>query len=107
MATSEKQNETQVLEGKIFAVLSYISIFCIIPLIFKKENNFVLSHAKQGLVLFVAEVAVFVISVIIEIIFRPFIFVLGILSLWGMIEALRGQYVKLPLISDIADKITL
>ena len=56
----------EILEGKIFAVLAYLSILCIIPLIFKKDNAFVLAHAKQGLVLFVSEVAVFVGSIILS-----------------------------------------
>lgn len=97
----------EVLEGKIFAILSYLSILCIIPLVFKKDNQFALSHGKQGLVLFVGEVAVFIVSVLFEWIFRPFIFIFGVLSLWGLIWALKGEYVKLPVISNIADKITL
>ncbi len=103
----EKYQEKQVLEGKIFAVLSYLSILCIIPLVLKKDNPFALFHAKQGLVLFVMEVAVFIASVVLEWILRPSVFLFGILSLWGIIEALRGRDLKLPVISEIADRITL
>lgn len=107
MAKSEQINDKQVMEGKIFAVLSYLSILCIIPLVLKRDNPFVLSHGKQGLVLFIGEVAVFVVSVILEWILRPSIFVFGVFSLWGIMEALKGQYVRMPVVSDIADKITL
>ncbi len=107
MDRHEKFSEKLVLEGKIFAFLSYLSILCIIPLVFKKDNDFVLSHSKQGLVLFIAQVAVFIISVIFDWLFRPLTFIIGILSLWGMIEVLQGKYVRLPVISDIADRITL
>ena len=107
MDKAEKYHEKQILEGKIFAILSYLSILCIIPLVFKKDNPFALSHAKQGLVLFVMEVAVFIVSVIFEGIFRPLIFIFGILSLWGIVEALRGHDLRLPVISEIADRITL
>lgn len=107
MEKPEKLNDQQVMEGKIFAILSYLSIFCIIPLVLKRDNRFVLSHGKQGLVLFIGEVAVFVISVIFEWILRPSIFVFGVFSLWGIVEALKGQYVRMPVVSDIADKITL
>ena len=107
MEKSEKLSDKQVMEGKMFAVLSYLSILCIIPLVLKRDNRFVLSHGKQGLVLFIGEVAVFVVSVIFEWILRPSIFVFGVFSLWGIIEALKGQYVRLPVVSDIADKITL
>ena len=97
----------EILEGKIFAVLAYLSGLCILPLVFKKENAFVLPHAKQGLVLFVAEVIVFVASIVIpEGLTKLCALILGILSLWGMIESLRGRLVQLPVVSPIADKIT-
>ena len=107
MASTDSRREKDVVEGKVFAILAYLSILCIIPLVLKKDNSFVLSHGKQGLVIFIAEVAVFVVSVIFEPIFRPFIFFLGVLSLWGIITVLKGEYVKLPIIADIAEKITL
>ena len=98
----------EVLEGKIFAVLAYISILCIIPLIFKKDNAFVLAHAKQGLVLFIGEVAVFVASIIInEWIIKLCLFLAGIFSLWGMIESLRGRDIRLPIVWNVSEKITL
>lgn len=107
MATSERSSEKQILEGKVFAILSYLSILCIIPLVIKKDNAFVLSHGKQGLVIFVGQVAVFIISIVWPGIMKLGLFVSGIISLWGIVEVLRGNYVKLPVISDIADKITL
>ena len=100
--------EKEILEGKIFAVLSYLSILCIIPLVLKKDNNFVLSHGRQGLVIFVGEVTVFVAHVVLgQWILSLGSFIFGVISLWGIVEVLRGHYVKLPFISDIADKITL
>ena len=102
-----KSNEKQIVEGKMFALLAYLSIFCIIPLVFKKDNDFALRHGKQGLVIFVGEVAIFIIGSILEWILKPGFFVLGILSLWGIIEVLKGHYVRLPVVADIADKITL
>ncbi|MCK4883162.1 MAG: hypothetical protein KAS92_09075, partial [Candidatus Omnitrophica bacterium] len=56
--------DQQILEGKVFAILSYLSILCIIPLVFKKDNPFVLKHGKQGLILFLGEVAVFILHII-------------------------------------------
>ena len=42
MSKGHRINEKQVIEGKVFAILSYLSILCIIPLLFKKDNDFVL-----------------------------------------------------------------
>lgn len=101
-------DDPQIIEGKVLAILSYLSILCIIPLIFKKDNPFVLSHGKQGLIIFVAEVAVFIIHIILgQWFLRLGIFILGVFSFVGIIRVLEGKYVRLSLIADIADKITL
>jgi len=106
MATSAKD----IQEGKFFAIISYISFFCVVSLLLKKDNKFALHHAKQGLVLFVVEVSCFIFSII------PFLgWLLGTLglflcflaSVWCIIQALLGNSNRVPLISDIADKIIL
>jgi len=109
MSPKRKASEEKVIiEGKIFAVISYLSFLCIIPLVFKKDNPFVLNHGKQGLVIFVAEVAVFIAHIILgQWLLRLGMFVLGIFSFIGIIQSLKGEYVKLPIIADIADQITL
>lgn len=100
-------SKEDVLDGKMYALLAYLSIFCIVPLILKKKNTFVLDHGRQGLVLFVAEVATLVISIVLPWAFRPFLFVLFGFSFWGMVTAIRGQYVELPFIARIAESITI
>lgn len=107
MDSQAKFDPQHIQDGKIFAILSYLSILCIIPLIFKKNNPFVLQHGKQGLVLFVAQAAAFIISIILPWVLKPIFFISGILSLWGIIESIRGRFVRLPVVSDVADKITL
>ncbi len=102
--------EKEIQEGKFFALISYISFLCIISLILKKENKFALYHAKHGLVLFVLEVAAFIISVVP--ILGWLIWGLGTvvfvcLSVWGILNAAMGKYNRVPLFSDIADKIVL
>lgn len=110
MAETGAENSGEIREGKFFAVISYISFLCIVALVLKKENKFALYHAKQGLVLFVFEVAAFILSSI------PLlgwvIRILGvaafaIASIWGMLEAMMGRCIRLPVVSNIADKIIL
>jgi len=105
--SSRQHKDSEVLEGKIFAVLAYLSILCIIPLIMKKENDFVLFHGKQGLVIFVGEVAIFISSIIFPWLFKAGMFILFVLSFLGIIAVLKGQYLKLPIVTEIAEKITL
>ncbi len=105
---SNPQEDPNVLEGKSFAVLSYLFILCIIPLILKKENPFVLAHSKQGLIIFVGEVAVMIVSILFGAWFlRLGMFVLGVFSFIGIIAVLQGRLVKFPVISPIADTITM
>lgn len=96
----------EIQEGKIFAFMGYLSFLCIIPLVFKKDNSFALFHAKQGLVIFVAEVTVFILSIIINIKSLG-ILIFGLLSLWGIFQALSGKTTKIPIVYDIAEKISL
>ena len=101
-----KQDQS-IIEGKIFAVLGYLSIFCIIPLIFKKDNSFVLLHSKQGLVLFIGEVAVFILSIVFPWVLKIGLFVLFATSFIGILAVLQGQRLKLPIVAELAKKITL
>ena len=105
----EKENQ-EIRDGKIFALLSYLSILCIIPLLLKKDNKFCLFHAKQGLVLFIAEVSVFVLSVLPfwgGILWRLGVLFFGLLSIWSLIQVLLGRPSKIPLVFELAEKIVI
>lgn len=107
---AESFTESEIRDGKFFAAVSYLSFLCVVTLLLKKGNNFALAHAKQGLALFVLEVACFMLSIV------PFlnaimryggIIVLGGLSVLGILSVLRGRFIRLPLVSVLADKIIL
>jgi len=108
MADSQRQKDIQ--EGKFFAVISYISFLCIVALVLKKDNKFALYHAKQGLVLFVFEVATFIVSIIPLLGWLAGILgfvIFSLFSIWGILQALMGNYNHFPVISDIANKIII
>ena len=44
-------------QKNILAIISYIGILCLVPILMKEKDEFVKFHAKQGLVLFIVEVA--------------------------------------------------
>lgn len=104
---SEGFSKEDILDGKIYAILAYLSILCIIPLILKKTNPFVLAHGKQGLVLFVTEVAVWILSIVLPNILAPLTFLLMLLSFLGLIAVLKGEFIRLPIVSNWADKVSL
>jgi uncharacterized membrane protein len=104
------ENEQEIREGKFFAIISYVSFLCIITLVLKKSNKFALYHAKQGLVLFVMEAVAFILSII------PLLgWIIGVLgyalfllvSLWGIMQASLGIYCRIPVVSEISEKVIL
>jgi fumarate reductase subunit D len=108
MNKRQSDKDQQILEGKVFAILSYLSILCIIPLVLKKDNPFVLKHGKQGLILFLGQVAVFILHIILGLwILRLGTFVLGVMSFLGLIAVLQGRDAELPVVSRLANSITL
>lgn len=108
MADDIKKEDKEVLEGKAYAILSYLWVLCLIPLLVKKDNKFALFHAKQGLVIFMGELIISIIGVIPVMGWTIMFFgtlLFGIVSLVGIVQVLLGNYWKLPIFGDTAEKI--
>jgi fumarate reductase subunit D len=99
--------ERQIADGKVVSILAYLPFLCIVPLMMKKENEFVLFHGKQGLVIFLGEILVFIVGIIFPWVFKLGMFILSLMSFIGIIAVLKGRYFDLPVASKIAEKITL
>ena len=108
MAEEIKKEDTEVLEGKPYAILAYLWILCLVPLIIKKDNKFAMFHAKQGLVVFIGELALSIVGIIpilgwIIAFFGMILF--SVLSLIGIVQVLMGKYWKMPVVAEIAEQI--
>jgi len=106
---AQKEGKKEKNENLI-AILSYIGILFLIPLLVSKDNAFAQFHAKQGLVLFIAEIATFLISWIP--ILGWFIGMIAwiiwvILSIIGIINVVGGKQTPLPVIGKFAGKFKL
>jgi uncharacterized membrane protein len=102
-------DQKDIEENKIMAVIAYIGILCLIPLLAKKDSPFAQFHGKQGLVLFIAGIIVGAVSALPFIgwfIVAPLgsIFIL-ILAIMGIINAAQGKMKELPLIGQFGKKI--
>lgn len=94
-----------VEKNKFMGILAYILFF--VPLIAARDSKFAMYHANQGLVLFLAGLAVSIIGSIIPflgwLIILPIgmlvVFIFGIL---GIINAAKGLCKPLPLIGGIS-----
>ena len=108
--TKSNVGSKEIQEGKLFAVISYMIFLCIVTLALKKENKFALFHGKQGLVILILWVAAAILKSIPlfgALIWLIALVALGITSLMGIVQALMGNLWKIPVISEIAEKIKI
>lgn len=88
-----------IVEGRTFAVLSYLFILSLVAVAFGRSNEFSAFHIKQGLLLFILEVAAITLAAVPKIgvyLFGSTWLVLAVLSLIGALNAWSGRYWSLP-----------
>ena len=100
----------------VFLVLSYLGILCLIPLLAKKEDPDIQWHAKNGLALFIAELVWVAIRIALIFVRIPMlgcgmatigcIVWIGFLALSviGIVKAVNGQRFRIPVLTDMAEK---
>lgn len=94
----------------VYAILAYLWVLCLIPILMKKEDEFVKFHAKQGLMLFIVEVGLGIVGIIPllgSIVALLGTLVCGIISLIGIVQVLMGNKWKIPVIGDWAENIKI
>lgn len=94
----------------IMALISYIGPLCLIPFLAKEKDEFVKFHAKQGLILFIIEVVIYLIIRILPIwytwsIINIVYLVEIVFSIIGIINVVNKQKKQLPIIGGLAGKI--
>ncbi len=100
-------------DEKVMGGIAYLGILFLVPLLTKKDSKFAMFHAKQGMVLFIIEVILWIINFVLfasvfGAVFLGWIvwivwMVVGIFSLIGLIQALSGKYWKLPVLGGWAE----
>lgn len=108
--TQTPKIETPKGPTSVTAILSYIGLLCLIPFLTKEKDEFVKFHAKQGLILFAAEVTTWIIVSIIPMLWF-LVNILGIcwlvLSIIGIMNVVNKEQKKIPVIGNFADKIKI
>ena len=93
---------------RIWSVLAYLWILCLVPFIVKRDSRFINHHAQQGVMLFIAEVILGVVVII------PFVgWLIGFVgwiiclvwSIQGIINSLSGRFWRVPYLNKLAKKI--
>ncbi len=107
----EKKEDKNV----VMALLCYLGILIIIPLVTDaKKEPYVKFHIKQGIILLITSVAIWIASVILA--FVPILGWIIVLLAWigmlilvimGIVNSLTGKENKLPVVGQFADKIKM
>jgi uncharacterized membrane protein len=97
-------------------VLSYLGIFSLIPLLAKKDDPEVQWHAKNGVVLFGAEMVWVVLRIALIFVHIPMLgcgmaaigcvvwLAFLALSILCIVKATQGQRFRIPILTDLAEK---
>ena len=102
--------DAEIQDAKFFAAVGYLSLLCFVPLLLKRQNKFAQFHGKQALVLFILELAASILKIVPilgDLVFTVAFVVFGILSIVGIMKVLMEEYWEMPVVFDIADRISL
>ena len=102
----KKPSDKDIEQNKTIAALSYAWILCLVPLLGKRNSKFAQFHAKQGLVLFIIEIAGSLLMWF-PIFGQLFMLLLVIVSVMGIIKTLNGEWWKIPYVYNWSKKINL
>ena len=105
---TEEFDPQDIEQNKLMAVLAYLSWLVLIPLFAAKESKFARFHCNQGIVLAIAEIAVWIVFgilrrlpligwlfAIIEALISLACFVLAVI---GIVNAVNGKAKELPFV---------
>ena len=97
-------------DDRFIAAIGYLGILCLIPLLLKKDSAFAQYHGKQGLVLFIAWVAVnllWMVPILGWMLVPVGHFAAFILMIVGIVNAVNGEMKELPWIGQFGKQINL
>jgi uncharacterized membrane protein len=96
-------------EEKLLAALSYVGVLCVLPVLLKKDSTFAMHHARQGIVILIAWVLLWIGAATVPLLGGVVWFfgsiVLFVLSAVGVIRAASGDPWELPWLGDYAKRI--
>jgi len=98
--------DRDIEDNRILSAVGYVWILCLIPLFLKRNSQYAQFHAKQGLVLFVAEIIGWLVFWIPLIGWILYVYVI-VMAVLGIMNALQGKYWEMPFLGKYARRINL
>lgn len=96
------------LTERVVAAIGYLGILCLVPLLLHRDSPFAMHHGKQGFVVLIAWVVIWVGAIVPIIGWLVWFFgciALLLLMLFGMVQALYGNLWELPVLGTYAKKL--
>ncbi|MCR4314035.1 MAG: hypothetical protein NUV84_02195 [Candidatus Uhrbacteria bacterium] len=97
-------------DDRFISAIGYLGILCLLPLLLKKDSAFAQHHGKQGLVILIVWLALWVgmiIPFLGQIVWTLGSIVLLVLIILGMVNALQGKMWDMPILGKYAKQIKL
>ena len=122
LGSDDEVTAEEIAAGRILAAVAYLPGLCFIGLFGAAHNRYVTFHARQGLLLFLLEAAVWVglaiydsslgkIPVLGFLVGAVVRFVLGFAllaaTIYGMVKGAGGEMARLPYLGDAIEKVPL
>jgi uncharacterized membrane protein len=116
----EPVSEREIVTGRALAAVAYLPGLFLIGLLEAPKNRFVRFHARQGLVLFLAEAATGIALMIYDgsvgripvvglVLGASLRLVAGLaflaVAVYGIVKALSGEMLRIPFLGDVADRL--
>ena len=110
--TTSQFDPQDITNNKVMAILGYFGILVLIPIFAAKESKFARFHANQGLILFIAGIAIYIVQTIFYSIFSLRLWwlistvvgiiglVIFVLAIIGIVNAAQGKAKELPLVGN-------
>ncbi|MBU0646539.1 DUF4870 domain-containing protein [Patescibacteria group bacterium] len=105
-----KTSSQNIDDNKIIAAIGYLGILCLIPLLAKKDSDFAMHHGKNGLILLITWLILWVGNIIPflgQIVWALGSLVLLVMVVIGISKALAGEKWDMPVLGQYTDKIKL
>ena len=110
--TTSQFDPQDITNNKVMAILAYFGILVLIPIFAAKESKFARFHANQGLILFIAGIAIYIVQTIFYSLFSLRLWwlistvvgiiglVIFVLAIIGIVNAAQGKAKELPLVGN-------
>jgi len=100
--------DEDIRDVALFAALGYVAFFSLFVIMYRRDNEFLHFHARQGLVIFILEVISWTLAAVVPAVSGLFAvcnLLLLVVSVAGLFSALMGKTVRFPMISSVADRL--